>query len=172
MKTRFLAMMLAFVVIVTAGAQSLTSHEWAAETEAFKGATVTIMTSFDNDGTCTMLMFMDQEIERGTVMLAMIAPGTYTYDGKRLHMKIATGMAQFYDDVDMKASTKNLADKMNHVMKQEIEKAVPGMKKQFLSIVSDYSDLQVSRLTSSEMVTNIGTFKGLPRGSMEKMLSD
>ena len=114
MKTRFLAMMLALVGMLTAGAQSLTSHEGAAETEAFKGATVTIMTSFDDDGTCTMLMFMDQEIE----------------------------------------------------------KAVPGMKKQFLSMVSDYSDLQVSRLTSSEMVTNIGTFKGLPRGSMEKMLSD
>lgn len=46
------------------------------------------------------------------------------------------------------------------------------MKKQFLSMVSDYSDLQVSRLTASEMVTNIGTFKGLPRGSMEKMLSE
>ena len=143
MKTRLFALMMAFVVIVTAGAQSLTSHEWAAETEAFKGATVTIMTSF-----------------------------TYTYDSKRLHMKIATGMAQFYDDVDMKASTKNLADKMNHVMKQEIEKAVPGMKKQFLSMVSDYSDLQITRLTANEMVTNIGTFKGLPRGSMEKMLSD
>ena len=165
-------MMLALVGMLTAGAQSLTSHEWAAETEAFKGATVTIMTSFDNDGTCTMLMFMDQEIERGTVMLAMIAPGTYTYDGHRLHMKIATGMAQFYDDIDMKASNKGLADKMNHVMKQEIEKAVPGMKKQFLAIVSDYSDLQVKQLTASEMVTNIGTFKGLPRGSMEKMLSD
>jgi hypothetical protein len=74
--------------MLTAGAQSLTSHEWAAETEAVKGATVTIMTSFDDDGTCTMLMFMDQEIE----------------------------------------------------------KAVPGMTKQFLSMVSDYSDLQVSRL--------------------------
>lgn len=157
---------------MAASAQSLTSKEWAAETEAFKGATVTIMTSFDNDGTCTMLMFMDQQIERGTVMLAMIAPGTYTYDGKHLHMKIATGMAQFYDDIDMKASNKDLASKMNHVMKQEIEKAVPGLKKQFLSIVSDYTDLQVSRLTGDQLVTNIGTFMGVPRGTIENMLNE
>ena len=53
-----------------------------------------------------MFMYLEQEIERGTVMMAMIAPGTYTFDGKSLRMKINTAKADFYDDIDMKASNK------------------------------------------------------------------
>ena len=172
MKKAILALFLILTVAITGGAQSLTSKDWGAETEAQNGATVTIMTSFENDGSCIMLMFMNMEIERGTLMMAMIAPGTYTFNGKRLSMKINTHKAQFYDDIDMKASNKGLADKMNHVMKQELDKYMPHMKQDFLGIVADYSTLEVTKLTGNKMETTIGTFAGYDKGTLQKMCTE
>lgn len=172
MKKTLLIMLLAIVATMTATAQSLTAKDWGAETEGYKGASVSIVTSFETDGTCTMLMFLDQTIERGEVMMAMVAPGTYTFDGHNLRLKIDTKKADFYDDIDMKASNKNLSNKMNHVMKQEIEKAVPGLKQRFLGIVDDYSNLTVTKLTRDKMVTTIGTFAGYDKGTLRSLLTD
>lgn len=172
MKKLFFTWLMMLASIISISAQSITSRDWAAETESKNGATVTIMTSFETNGSCIMFMYLEQEIERGTVMMAMIAPGSYTFDGKSLRMKINTAKADFYDDIDMKASNKKLADKMNHVMKQELAKEMPNMKSEFLGIASDYTNLEVKKLTSSEMVTTIGSFKGLDKGTIQKLCSE
>ena len=132
MKKIFFTFMLMLASVVAVNAQSLTGKVWFTNSSVDQNESSFVL-FFEDDGTCAVAVGADQVMaEAGmkmTISLTAKVNGTYTLNGKNLKMKLDNENVDFTVDYDIEgvdASTKKMMDSM---IKPELEKQKPMLKK-------------------------------------------
>lgn len=137
MKKTILTWMLLLVAALAVQAQSLTGKQWCTVLADDDGEDVAVALTFEQDGSCEMVIAVQQEIKEDGVPITLIAgvtvPGTYRRDGKDLNTRFNKGRASVDVDYEIKgmdAKTKSLMDK-------EIRSEINDLKKEFKKVLLD-----------------------------------
>ena len=156
MKKTIFTLMLLFASALAINAQSLTSNAWFTMIDLAEEEKAAFVINFNDDGTCAIAIGADQVMnEEGMKMtIAMTAkvPGTYTLNGKDLNMNLDNDNATVDIDYEIEgidASTKKMMDAM---IKPELEKQKPEIKKMILGSLPKMNNLKVVTVSKEKLV--------------------
>ena len=135
MKKLVFTLMLMLVTAMTVHAQNLTGKQWCTVLNDEDGEGIAVALTFENNGSCEMLIAAQQEMEEEgvpiTLMAGVTVPGTYKRNGNDLNTRFNNGKAKVdvdYEIQGMDAETKALLDK-------EIKTEIKDLKKEFRQVL-------------------------------------
>ena len=135
MKKLVFTLMLMLVTALAVHAQNLTGKQWCTVLNDEDGEGIAVALTFENNGSCEMLIAAQQEMEEEgvpiTLMAGVTVPGTYKRNGNDLNTRFNNGKAKVdvdYEIQGMDAETKALLDK-------EIKTEIKDLKKEFRQVL-------------------------------------
>lgn len=154
MKKTFFALLLVLASVVVAQAQNLTRTAWS--TMLPGDEEVEMVLNFDNDGECYMILTKESLEDEGetamTIRISLSIPGIFNKEGRDITMSFNKRKAEInidYELLNTDAKTKALVDRM---MRPELKKMEPQLKKELLDEIPAIDDLRVISLSREKMV--------------------
>ena len=137
MKKTVLTWMLLLVAALAVQAQNLTGKQWCTVLADDDGEDVAVALTFEQDGSCEMVIAVQQEMKEDGVPITLTAgvtvPGTYKHDGKDLNTRFNKGRAS----VDVDYEIKGMDAKTKALMDKEIRSEINDLKKEFKKVLLD-----------------------------------
>ena len=154
MKKTFFALMLMLVSVVTINAQTLTSNPWM--TVLPGNDNVVVLLSFDNDGTCALVIaneeVQEEDVMKLTITVTAMIPGAYTLNGDNLNIKLDKEKADLNFDYEIEGVDGQAKKMVEAMLKPELEKQKPMLKNEVLKSIPDMGNLTIVSLSNDELV--------------------
>lgn len=149
-------MMLMLASMIAINAQSLTGKQWYTVMPADGGQDVVVGVTFEESGTCELLIAAQHEVKEGgmpiTITAGVSVPGTYKHKGDKLKINFDRDKAEADVDYEIEgidAATKALVDEE---LRPQLEGLKGELKKEMLNGMPEIDDLKIVELTATRLV--------------------
>ena len=166
MKKILFSWMLMLVTALAVYAQNLTGRQWCTVLNDEDGQGIAVALMFEKNGTCEMLIAVQQGMEEDGVPITLIAavtvPGTYKRDGNDLNNQFYNGKAK----VDVDYEIKGMDAKTKAMLAKEIKGEISTLKKEFKQVLlggmPKMDHLKIVSLESKKLVVKNDDHQEIP----------
>ena len=156
MKKIVFTLMLMLITVLAVQAQSLTGKQWCTVLNDEEGVGVGVALTFEKNGSCEMLIAVQQDMKEEGVPITLVAgvtvPGSYKRDGNNLNTRFNNGKAQVDVDYEIKGMGAKTKAKLDKEIKGEIKTLKSEFKRSLLEGMPKMDQLRIVTLESKRLV--------------------
>ena len=153
MKKTFFALMLMCTSVLAVQAQSMNLTRTAWSTMLPGDEEIEMVLNFDDDGECYIILTHEEMQDDMIIRMSMSVPGIYSKEGQDLIISFNKKKADVNIDVDLSNYDSQTRALMERMLKPELKKMEPELKKDMLESIPSFLDnVKVVSVNSKKLV--------------------
>ena len=140
MKKTFFTLMLIIASVIAVQAQNLNLTRTAWSTMLPGDEEIEMVLNFDDDGECYIILTHEEMQDDMIIRMSMSVPGIYSKEGQDLIISFNKKKADVNIDVDLSNYDSQTRALMERMLKPELKKMEPELKKDMLESIPSFLD--------------------------------
>ncbi len=161
MKKTLFTVVLALVSVIAINAQSLTGKQWCTMLGDEDGESVAVALTFNNNGTCELLIAAQQEMKEDGVPITLVAgltvPGTYTRKDKDLRIALNNAKAEAEIDYEVKGLNAKAKAALDKEIRPSLKALEGEFKKEMLKEMPKMDNMKIVTLENQRLILKDST---------------